>query len=40
MTDWMAVLLFTVVIALGTARIWMGYFFIFAHIRKRMRPGV
>jgi len=39
MTDWFAVLLFAVVIALGTARIWLGYFFIFARMRRHRRPG-
>jgi len=35
--DWLAILFFVVVIALGTSRIWMGYVYLFVRRRKRGR---
>jgi len=35
--DVLTILFFTAVIALGTARIWLGYFFLFARRRNRGR---
>lgn len=39
MVNWLAILFFATLIALGTSRIWMGYVVIFVRRRRRGRFG-